>query len=102
MKGTHDDSIMSISIALYAGDICFTQLIRNEAINKSMMEAWTLSERTYEPNKSIYSYGRAFDPMGAINANTGALIENPLFQNDIMKSRKQLYTEYSWLFGKHK
>lgn len=102
MKGTHDDSIMSISIALYAGDICFTQLLRNELQNKAMMESWMLSERSYEPSKSIYSYGRAFDPLGAINADTGRPVENPLFQNDIMKSRRQLYTEYSWLFGKHK
>lgn len=102
MKGTHDDSIMSISIGLYAGDICFTQLLRNENINKAMMDSWMLSERSYEPNKSIYSYGKAFDPLGAINADTGRPIENPLFQNDVMKSRKELYTQYSWLFGKHK
>jgi hypothetical protein len=102
MKGTHDDSLMSISIALYAGDICFTQLIRNELQNKSMMEAWTLSERSYEPNKSIYSYGRAFDPLGAMGIDGSMVPENPLFQNQTMKDRKNMYKEYSWLFGKRK
>jgi len=101
MKGSHDDSIMSISIALYAGDICFGILQRSEAINKSMMEAWTLSERTYEPNKSIYSYGKAFDPLGAINTTNGGIpIENPLFQNHDIRQRKNQYRDYAWLFGK--
>lgn len=102
MKGTHDDSIMAIAMAMYAGDICFTQLVRNEMQNKAMIESWMLSERSYEPNKSFYSYGRAFDPLGAIDANTGKPIDNPLFQNDTMKARKELYTQYAWLFGKHK
>jgi hypothetical protein len=97
MKNTHDDSIMSCSIGLYVGDICFSQLKRNESINKSIMEAWTLSERTYEPNKSFYSFGRAFDPLGAMNGNMP--VENPLFQNETIKTRKQMYTDYSWLFG---
>lgn len=102
MKGTHDDSIMSISIALYAGDICFTQLIRNENINKAMMESWMLSERTYEPNKSAYSYGQAFDPFGVVDGNTGRPVPNPLFQNNTMTARKEMYQQYSWLFGKRK
>lgn len=100
MKGTHDDSIMSMSIGLYAGDICFNQLQRNESINKSMMEAWTLSERTYEPNKSIYSYGQAFDPLGAINTDKGTPVPNPLFENENIKMRKNQYRDYAWLFGK--
>jgi hypothetical protein len=99
MKGTHDDSIMSISIALYAGDTCFNQLERNNAVNKSMMESWTLSERTYEPSKSFYSYGRAFDPLGTINVDGNTPVENPLFQNQIMLDRKNMYKKYAWLFG---
>lgn len=99
MKGTHDDSIMAIAMAMYAGDICFTQLVRNELQNKAMIDSWMLSERTYEANKSFYSYGRAFDPFGVIDANTGRPVENPLFQNDNLKSRKQMYQDYAWLFG---
>lgn len=102
MKGTHDDSIMSIAMAMFAGDICFTQLVRNELQNKAMIDSWMLSERTYEPNKSIYSYGKAFDPLGAIDANTGRPIPNPLFNNDTMKGRRELYEQYSWLFGKRR
>ena len=102
MKGTHDDSIMGIAIAMYAGDICFTQLLRNELQNKAMMESWMLSERTYEPNKSAYSYGQAFDPFGVVDGNTGRPVPNPLFQNNTMTARKEMYQQYSWLFGKQK
>jgi len=99
MKGTHDDSIMSLSIALYGGDICFSQLQKADAVNKSMMDAWTLSERTYEPNKSFYSYGKAFDPFGVTDANTGREVRNPLFDNPDIKQRQNQYKDYAWLFG---
>jgi hypothetical protein len=99
MKGSHDDAIMSISMALYIADICFAQLHRADAQNKAMMESWSLSERTYDPNKSLYSYGKAFDPFGAIDVNTNLPVDNPLFQNYIMKERKNQYRDYAWLFG---
>lgn len=99
MKGSHDDAIMSLSIALYIADICFAQLHKTDAQNIAMMESWSLSERTYEPNKSFYSYGKAFDPFGVIDANTNRPVENPLFQNYIMKERKNQYRDYAWLFG---
>lgn len=102
MKGTHDDSIMAIAMAMYAGDISFTQLVRNELQNKAIIDSWMLSERSYEPNKSFYSYGRAFDPLGAIDSETGKPIPNPLFANETLLARKEMYTKYSWLFGKHK
>ena len=70
-------------------------------MNKSIMEAWTLSERTYEPNKSIYSYGRAFDPLGPMSTGN-VQVDNPLFRNDIMVAQKHQYEKYSWLFGKIK
>jgi hypothetical protein len=97
MKGQHDDAIMSLSMALYAGDICFGQLSRNENANKAMLESWTVTERTYEPNKSFYSYGTSFDPIGMIQ------MDNPTFGNDTnTKATKEMYQEYSWLFGKGK
>jgi hypothetical protein len=40
--------------------------------------------------------------LGAMDANTGYPVPNPLFENESVKSRRQLYTEYSWLFGKRK
>jgi hypothetical protein len=97
MKGTHDDSIMSLSMALYAGDICFNQLKRNDSSNKSMLESWTLSERTYEPNKSFYSYGTTFDPVGLMQTN-----QDIYHQNNPMKSSKDMYDEYKWLFARRK
>jgi len=105
MKGTHDDSIMSFAMATYVGDTCFDQLQKNDLANKSMMDAWTLSERTYEPNKSFYSYGQAFDPMGSMTLDGKPHEINPLFENDSVLTGKQLYKEYGWLFAglnKHK
>jgi len=97
MKGAHDDSIMSMSMALYAGDICFNQLERNEAKNKAMLDSWVLSERTYEPNKSFYSYGGSFDQIGSMG------MDNPIHrQNNMMNAPKEAYAEYSWLFSKRK
>jgi hypothetical protein len=97
MKGAHDDAIMSLSMALYAGDICFNQLQRNETKNKAMLESWVMSERTYEPNKTFYSYGTSLDPIGSMQTD-------PSFyhQNNPMDASKTSYTEYSWLFGKKK
>jgi hypothetical protein len=97
MKGAHDDAIMSMSMALYAGDICFNQLERNESKNKAMLDSWMLSERTYEPNKSFYSYGSSFDQIGSMG------IDNPSYrQNNMTNAPKEAYSEYSWLFSKRK
>jgi hypothetical protein len=94
MKGSHDDAIMSLSMALYAGDLCFGQLTRNESANKAMIDSWTVTERTYEPNKSFYSYGTSFDPIGLMQ------MDNPRVGGDNgMMSNKDMYQEYSWLFG---
>ena len=97
MKGAHDDAIMSMAMALYAGDICFSQLTRNEATNKAMLESWALSERTYDPNKSFYSYGTTFDVVGTISLDDGIY-----YTNNPMDAPRDAYKEYSWLFGKPK
>jgi hypothetical protein len=97
MKGTHDDSIMSLSMALYAGDISFNQLKRNDSANKAMLESWTVSERTYEPNKTFYSYGQTMDPLGALQTSPDFFHkDNPT------NAPKNAYKEYMWLFGKSK
>jgi hypothetical protein len=97
MKGSHDDAIMSMSMALYAGDICFSQLQKTENANKAMLESWTMSERTYEVNKSHYSYGTSLDPIGAMATDPS------FFHRDNPHNvPKDSYVEYSWLFGKSK
>ena len=98
MKGAHDDSIMSLSMALYAGDICFNQLKRNDSANKAMLESWVLSERTYEPNKSFYSYGTSFDSIGSMSNGNNQLYHS----NNQTKASKESYKEYSWLFAGRK
>ncbi len=96
MKGKHDDSIMSISMALYAGDISFNQLQRNTSKNVAMMESWTLSERTYEPNKTFYSYGTSFDQIGSMYTDNNQIYH----QNNPMNLGADAYKEYNWLFSK--
>ena len=96
MKGAHDDAIMSMSMALYAADMCFNMLQKNESANKAMLESWTMSERTYEPNKSFYSYGTAFDQIGSMNMDN----QNIYHQKNSMNTNKQAYQDYMWLFGK--
>ena len=98
MKGTHDDAIMSLSMALYAGDLCFNQLQRNTAQNMAMMESWTMSERTYEPQKTFYSYGTSFDQIGSMAMDNQNLYHGNNPTNDVKKA----YQEYAWLFGDYK
>jgi hypothetical protein len=94
IKGYHDDSIMSLSMALYASDMCFNQLEKNENANKAMLESWTVSERTYEPNKTFYSYGTSFDPIGSMQ------IGDDRINQFLNKPTKDTYKEFSWLFKK--
>lgn len=96
MKGHHDDAIMSMSMALYAADMCFNQLEKNENANKAMLESWTITERTYEPNKSFYSYGTAFDQIGSMGMDINGI---PQINSS---ATKEQYKEYSWLFNKRK
>ena len=98
MKGSHDDAIMSMSMALYAGDICFNQLQRSESQNKAMIESWVSTERTYEVSKSFYSYGTALDAIGSMATDN----ENIYYKNNPMGAPKEAYNEYSWLFGRRK
>jgi hypothetical protein len=61
-----------------------------------MLESWTMTERTYEPNKSFYSYGTAFDQIGSMNMDN----QNLYHQNNSMNVSKDVYRENMWLFGK--
>lgn len=93
IKGGHDDAIMAIAMALYVGDISFSQLKKNDNINKSMIESWTLSERTYDTQKSFYSYGSTLDSVASMFIGG---------QPSPSNINKDTYNEYSWLFGKKK
>ena len=96
MKGAHDDAIMSMSMALYVADMSFNQLQKNENANKAMLESWTMTERTYEPNKSFYSYGTAFDQIGSMGMDN----QNIYHQNNSMNIPKEVYRDNMWLFGR--
>jgi len=96
MKGAHDDAIMSIAIAMYAGDISFTQLKRNEQQNKAMLESWVMSERTYEaPQSNVYSYGTSFDQVGMMQIDSSPYAKSSTSNIPA----KEQYNQYSWLFG---
>jgi hypothetical protein len=98
MKGMHDDSIMSMSMALYAGDISFSQLQKSDSKNKAMIDSWVMSERTYEPAKTHYSYGSSFDQIGAMGMDT-----NDIYHKDNPTNvPKDAYKEHMWLFGRSK
>jgi hypothetical protein len=98
MKGAHDDAIMGLSMALYAGDVSFNLLQKNENANKAMLDSWTMTERSYETSKSFYSYGTAFDQIGSMGIDN-----NNLYHRDNnMNVSKQVYQENSWLFGKRR
>jgi hypothetical protein len=99
MKGQHDDSIMSLAIALYAGEISFTQLVRNEQQNKAMLDSWVMSERTYQsPQTENYSYGTSFDQVGMMQIDSSPYAKSGA--NGI--PAKEQYNQYSWLFGTNK
>jgi hypothetical protein len=95
MKGAHDDAIMSMSMALYAGDMCFNQLQKNDSKNKAMIESWALSERTYEPNKTFYSYGTSFDQIGSMGMDNNQIYHG----NNPTNNSKEAYQEFGWLFA---
>jgi hypothetical protein len=95
MKGTHDDAIMGLSMALYSADISFNLLQKNENANKAMLDSWTMTERSYETSKSFYSYGTAFDQIGSMGTDNN----NLYYQDNSMNVSKQTYQENSWLFG---
>lgn len=99
MKGMHDDSIMAIAMAMYAGEISFTQLKRNDLKDKAMLESWALSERTYEVNKSFHSHGDALDAIGAMSSQPHEYI---FHEQNPMNVGQHAYREYAWLFGKPK
>jgi hypothetical protein len=96
MKGSHDDAIMSMSMALYAGDICFNQLQKTESVNRAMIDSWTMSERTYEPQKSFYSYGGSFDQIGSMGMDGS---NSTYGGNGNQQAGREAYMEYSWLFN---
>jgi len=98
MKGAHDDAIMGLSMALYAADISFNLLQKNENANKAMLDSWTMTERSYETSKSFYSYGTAFDQIGSMGTDNN----NLYYQDNSMNVSKQVYQENSWLFGKRR
>jgi hypothetical protein len=98
MKGAHDDAIMSLSMALYAADISFNQLEKNTSKNIAMMESWTLSERTYEPQKTFYSYGTSLDHVGSMQMNNKGIY----YPDQNTKVSKEMYKDYGWLFNKPK
>ena len=70
----------------------------NDSKNKAVIESWALSERTYEPSKTHYSYGSSFDQIGAMGMDTN----NIYHKDNPTNISKDVYREHMWLFGKSK
>ena len=51
MKGHHDDLIMSLAMALYVAQNSFTQLKKNVAQAKAMIDAWVTDERKFNTTR---------------------------------------------------
>ena len=60
-----------------------------------MLDSWTMSERSYETNKSFYSYGTAFDQIGSMGTDNNQIYHS----SNPTNVPKQAYQEYSWLFA---
>ena len=82
-KGHHDDLIMSVSMALYVGDISFTQLQKVAEQTKAIISSWNVQ------NNETVTESMAFNPVLP-------------FYVDKPESRgpsKDDYMKYNWLFG---
>ena len=53
MKGHHDDLIMSLAMALYVAQTSFTQLKKNVAQAKAMLDAWVSDERKFRTSNKF-------------------------------------------------
>jgi hypothetical protein len=84
-KGHHDDLIMAIGMAIYVGEISFTQLTKVVDKTKIMLESWQVTSNDNVSN-SI-----SFNPV----LPAGRPVQT---QNNYEVSRND-YQKYSWLFG---
>lgn len=90
MSGAHDDSIMAISMPMYVADISFNQMVRNDNLNKKLIESWVVSERTHEVRT---------DPNLIQMVPVGFGMDNQyptIYQNQ--QNNPKVYDSYSWLF----
>ena len=87
MKGKHDDLIMAIAMALYVGENSFSQLHKADNLTKAMLNSWTTD--THNSKDDIPEHRKPQQNIGI-----GGMPGN---QNN---DAKQMYKDYSWLFGK--
>ena len=84
-KGHHDDTIMSIAMAIYVGDTAFQNLQKVVQQTKVMIDSWH-TERSENKMRSDF-----FNPTIPVAGN-----HNPRFINE---ASKEDYRKYGWLFG---
>lgn len=97
LKGSHDDSIMSLAMALYVGDMCFNQLNRNETFNKAMIDSWVINETPHNISNSLYNPNA-----NPLNNNGYSQGDNIYHRDNPIKNPQKVYEEYSWLFNTRK
>jgi hypothetical protein len=94
MKGHHDDAIMAMAMAVYVGETSFASLKKANEMTRAMLDSWTMNES--KPSTGIPSghptQTNAFDP---IMVSPGQLVQST-------NTNRELYSQYSWLFGKSK
>lgn len=84
-KGHHDDTIMSIAMAIYVGDTAFQNLQKVVQQTKVMIDSWH-TERSENKMRSDF-----FNPTIPVAGN-----HNPRYINE---ASKEDYKKYGWLFG---
>jgi hypothetical protein len=82
-KGHHDDLIMSIAMALYVGDISFTQLQKVAEQTKAIISSWNV-----QSNENI-TESMGFNPVLPF------YVDRP----ETRGASKDDYMKYNWLFG---
>ena len=93
MKGSHDDLIMALGMALFVANTSFKKLIEAENMTKAMLDSWRVHENTPQ-SKSDYLLKDTISsrPEGNKVYNNVSRLEN---QINIQNTR-----DFSWLFGK--
>lgn len=84
-KGHHDDTIMSIAMAIYVGDTAFQSLQKVVSQTKVMLDAW---QTNVNENAVKSDFFNPMVPSVGTNARIG-------WMND---PTKEDYQKYSWLF----
>lgn len=98
-KGQHSDIIMALAMAIYIGDISFTQLAKAENVTKAMIDSWTVHEKAPSTGGIPAGHPQQYRP----GTYDPFFLSDPANQNQQpTTASKEAYRQFGWLFGKKK